>query len=280
MSIEEKYGLTDGLTEGLTEGRSSFEKVEDDKNNYTMGAQEYYTQAMKNIRSNRHVQVDEDVLQKIEQTESRIKEKYGVDSIHYRKFVEKLQIYENLKDNVEILKKGNKKRAVIITVLIGVSVMAICAGIFLAMNTDTYYINQGQYNRIYKRNIFGTVECFKNVSCNALIKEGDELFYIKKEDSKIYSTSVKNEEDESLICDDSAEAFKIVDDYIYYINNSDGKKLYRIDTFGNDKEMLSEEACLSISVDKKNIEFVNESDPSSPKTYDTKTGEVKDSLIG
>ncbi|MGM9936416.1 MAG: DUF5050 domain-containing protein, partial [Candidatus Ornithomonoglobus sp.] len=196
-----------------------------------------------------------------------------------RKFIEKVQAYEKLQDSVTGLKKGNKKRQTIIKILIGVAAAAVIAGVVLTLNTNTFYINQGQYDRIYRRNLFGSVECFKSVSCDSLLKDGGRLYYIKSEDGKIYSTSAKNGADEVLITDDSAAEFKIVDGYIYYINNSDGQKLYRITTDGNNRGVISDEACISISVDKKNIEFINASNPEEPKLFDTKSGVTKDEYI-
>lgn len=279
MYGEESLDESERMTEGRTIPAAKKKEKTEDKNVYTMGAQQYYTEAMKNIRSNRHVQIDESILQDIEKTERRIAEKYGVDSKHYMKFIEKVRSLENLKDNVENLKKDNKRRAAIIKILVCVAAAAVIVGVIFALNTKTFYINQGEYDRIYRRNLFGSIECFKSVSCESLIKDGKRLYYIKSGDNKIYSTSAKNGADEVLVSDDTSSSFKIVDGYIYYINNSDGQKLYRIDTDGNNKELLSDEACISISLDKKNIEFVNASDPSAPKIYDTKNETIKDEFI-
>ncbi len=278
MNEEERLDASESMTEGRTIPLRE-NREEEDQNIYTRGAQEIYTEAIKNIRNNRHIHVDESVLQDIERTERRIAEKYGVNSKHYLKFIEKVRSFENIKDNVETLKKDNKKRATIIKILVGVAIAAVIAGVILALNTNTFYINQGEYDYIYRRNLFGNVECFKSVPCDGLLKDGNRLYYIKTEDKKIYSTSAKDGKDEELIADDAAAAFKIVDGYIYYINNSDGQRLYRIDTDGKNRESISDEACLSISVDKKNIEFINASDLESPKLYDTKNETIKDEYI-
>ena len=279
MYEEEEIDISENVTKGNDISPTPKSQAQEDNGFYTMGAQEMYNAAMRSIRSNRHIHIDESVLQDIEKTERRIAEKYGVDSAHYRKFIEKVRSLENLKDDVERLKKDNAKRSVIIKILICVAAVAVVIGVIFALNTNTFYINQGQYHRIYRKNLFGTVECFKSVSCNGLLKDKNRLYYIKSEDNKIYSTSAKNGADEVLIADDAASAFKIVDEYIYYINLSDGQKLYRVDTDGNNREAISNEACISISVDKKNIVFINASDPSSPKLYDTESETIKDEYI-
>ncbi|MGM9935807.1 MAG: protein kinase, partial [Candidatus Ornithomonoglobus sp.] len=94
VSTEERQEVRDMYiedeSERETEGRRSPEvrntAEEEDKNNFTMGAQAVYTETMRRIRDNRHRQVDESVLQDIERTEQRLAKKYGVDSPQYRKF--------------------------------------------------------------------------------------------------------------------------------------------------------------------------------------------------
>lgn len=246
-----------------------------DRNNYTIGLQEVYNETMRSIRSNRHVTIDEEQLKNIEKTEQRVAEKYGTDSPQYRKFVEKVRTLQDVKDNVKRLKKGNKKRAVIIKVLIGVAAAAVIAAVVFILNSDTYFINDGQYNQIYKRNLFGKVEQFSDASCTALEKDGRDLYFIAASDGRIYRTPISDSSERVPITIDSASAMKIMDDSIYYINASDGQKLYKVDTEGNDRTAITQEAVVSISEEDGKLRFVTAAEPASPKLYDTDTGEIR-----
>lgn len=254
-------------------------KSDDDELIYTMGAQAYYTQAMANIRSNRHVKVDENLLNKIDEVGKRISDKYGFESNEFIKFAQKVKDYENLKDIVGGLQRDNNRRKNIIKGLIGVGAAAVIAVVILLFKTNTFYVNQGNYNYIYQKNLLDTVECFKTVSCNNLIKDGNRLYYIDLSNNQIFSTSARNGEDDVQVTEDTAKHFKIKGDYIYYINLSDSNKLYRINKDGTDNKCIYDEPCVSLTVEKKNIKFSLESNPAEYLLFDTKTEEIKNAII-
>ncbi|MCC8169801.1 MAG: DUF5050 domain-containing protein, partial [Oscillospiraceae bacterium] len=251
----------------------------ENENIYTMGAQAYYTEAMGSIKNNRQVDIDGESLQNIDEVSKKIAEKYGYESKEFRKFTEKLRILEDVKENNEILKKDNKKRALTIKILCGVACAAIIVGIVFLLNTDTYYINQGQFDRIYKKNLIGTTECFKEVPAENLIKKSKYLYYINQEDRKLYKSSIKNGTDEEVLSEDAVTVFRIKDDYIYYLNTGDDDKLYRMETDGTDVSCVYDKRCASISLEDGNIEIVPADNPSDLLILNTKDLSVKEALV-
>lgn len=251
----------------------------EDENIYTMGAQAYYTEALGSIRNNRHIQADESMLQNIDKVSKEIAEKYGYESKEFKKFVEKLKTLEDIKELTGMLEKQNKKRTNIIKILCGVASLAVVVGVVLLLNTTTYYVNQGQFSRIYKRNLIGATECFKQVPAENLIKDGKNLYYINKDDRKLYRTSTKDGVDESVMTDDSVKMFKISKGNIFYINSSDGNKLYKIDTDSGETVCTYDKNCMNISLDKSDIEIITAEDPSKPIILDTDDLSLKEKLI-
>lgn len=254
-------------------------KEEIDQNIYTMGAQAYYTEAMSQLRSNRHVQVDESILQEIDKVSKKLSDKYGYESHEYRKFLQKLKDYENKADELRRLGKQNKFRSVLMKILIGLAAAAVIVLVFFLFNTTSFFANQGQYNHIYKRNVMGTVELFKEVPAQTVIKKGGRIYYINLNDAHIYSISAKDGSDEVRLGNDEVINFVIIGDYICYINHSDGGKLYEMTLDGTDRAKVFDEKCRSISNEGKTVEIIPENDPSNPQSYNPKNGELKKAVV-
>lgn len=287
---ENEFAAINGSNENVRINNIQYKSQEDsgsvtpkerdgDENIYTMGAQSYYTEALGSIRNNRKIQFDDSNMQNIDEVAQKIAEKYGYESKEFKKFTEKLKTFEDVKENNEVLRKGNKTRTNIIKILCGVAALAVIAGIVLLLNSTTYYINQGQFNRIYKKTFIGASECFKQVSVENLIKKGSNLYYINQDDRKIYRSSVKNGVDEDVICEDSVKMFKIVDKYIIYINSGNSDKLYRIGIDGGGSECIYDGSCTNISVDKSNIEFITAEEPPKTMILNTDDLSVKEKII-
>ncbi len=250
-----------------------------DQNIYTMGAQAYYTEAMSQLRSNRHVQVDESILQEIDKVSQKLSDKYGYESHEYRKFLQKLKDYENKADELRRLGRENKFRSVLMKILIGLVAVAVIVLVFFLFNTTSFFANQGQYNHIYKRNVMGTVEMFKEVPAKTVIKKGGRLYYINMNDNHIYSISAKDGGDEIRLGNDVVTNFVLIGDYICYINESDGGKLYEMTVDGTDRTKVYDGKCRSISNEGKTVEFIPENDPGNPQSYNPKSGELKKAVV-
>ena len=185
----------------------------------------------------------------------------------------------DIREDNEVLQAENKKRANIIKILCGAAVAAIILGVVFLLNSTTYYINQGQFNRIYKRTLFGSVECFKEVSAENLEKSKNNLYYINASDRKIYRTSTKDGTDEETIGDGTASMFKIEGDYLYYINSGDSNKLYRTNLKNGTSECVYDKNCITMSEKKGDIEFIAAENPNKPMILDTKSLSVTEALI-
>lgn len=270
----------EGVKTTASENAGGQTKETEDENAYTMGAQSYYTDALGSIGSNRQTEADEGVLDNIDVVRQKIAEKYGAESKEFLKFNEKLRNLEEIKDNNQVLQAENKKRANIIKILCGAAAAAIVLGVVVMLNSTTYYINQGQYNRIYKRTLFGSTECFKEVAASNLEKDSSDLYYINTGDQKIYRVSTKNGADEETIGDGTALMFRIEGKYLYYINTSDGNKLYRTNLSDGTTECVYDKDCVSISSDDGDIRIITSEDQTKPMILDTKTLEVTEAESG
>ena len=250
-----------------------------DENEYTQGVQGYYTEALRNIKGNRHSTYNANVLSNVDNIRRQIVDRYGFESKEYRKFTEKIRKLQEIQETNLSLKNNNNKKKKIIFILCVVTALCIASAIMLFLNSDTYYVNQGQFNTIYKRSLTGTVECFKSVSVRNLEKKGSYLYYIDLADDKICRTSTKNGAEDKVISGYKASVFKIVDEYLYYINIDDGNKLYRVNTDGENESCVYDGGCLNISTNKGDVEFVVNDGSNLTKILDTDDLSIRDNVI-
>lgn len=141
-------------------------------------------------------------------------------------------------------------------VLGGIGVCIIIAIVIFVFNTTSYYINQGDYNYVYKKAMFSAPEKYLEESVLAMTKDKSDLYYIAKEDNKLYDISLKNDEKRN-ITEDKVSEFKIIGDYIYYINTSDKNCLYRLNKSSTETQKIYEKGCKNLSIESKNLLFID-----------------------
>lgn len=115
-------------------------------------------------------------------------------------------------------------------------------------DSGIYYINRDDGNSIYQMPLDGG-EGYKLgiTACKSLQLYNNSLYLIGEDDGCIYSLSL--EQGLIKLNDDSCECFNISDGWIYYSNNSDEGRLYKIRLDGSSKQKLSdEETCHTIHV--------------------------------
>ena len=181
---------------------------------------------------------------------------YGIDSIQVKKWTEQLQKIEYYKELQQKAIKKHKRQTVAMGVLGGIGVCIIIAIVIFVFNTTSYYINQGDYNYVYKKAMFSAPEKYLEESVLAMTKDKSDLYYIAKEDNKLYDISLKNDEKRN-ITEDKVSEFKIIGDYIYYINTSDKNCLYRLNKSSTETQKIYEKGCKNLSIESKNLLFID-----------------------
>lgn len=89
------------------------------------------------------------------------------------------------------------------------------------------------------------------LSYNAFELYGDLIYYRDVNNGKIYKTNTN--EENIKICDDSVFFFNIYEDWIYYSNADDKKRLYKIKTNGREQTKLSSSDYSGIEISKMDI---------------------------
>lgn len=164
-----------------------------DEDIYTMGAKAYYETAITNLRTNKtHLKIDESVLKDIDKISVRIANKYGYESNEFRKFAEKVRSYETLQDDVGKLIRATKRRQILARCIAFLCVIAVATGIYLLLNTNTYYRDPSDFYYIYRRNIFGNKEKVIKVQADSLAKYKGKLYFIGKNDKHLYYANIKD----------------------------------------------------------------------------------------
>lgn len=225
----------------------------------TMALQMEYTESLKDKKDSRKLETVQFVEIDKEQS-NRMTQKlidiYGIDSIQVKKWTEQLQKIEYYKELQQKAIKKHKRQTVAMGVLGGIGVCIIIAIVIFVFNTTSYYINQGDYNYVYKKTMFSAPEKYLEESVLAMTKDKSDLYYIAKEDNKLYDISLKNDEKRN-ITEDKVSEFKIIGDYIYYINTSDKNCLYRLNKSSTETQKIYEKGCKNLSIESKNLLFID-----------------------
>ena len=225
----------------------------------TMALQMEYTESLKDKKDSRKLETVQFVEIDKEQS-NRMTQKlidiYGIDSIQVKKWTEQLQKIEYYKELQQKAIKKHKRQTVAMGVLGGIGVCIIIAIVIFVLNTNSYYINQGDYNYVYKKAMFSAPEKYLEESVLAMTKDKSDLYYIAKEDNKLYDISLKNDEKRN-ITEDKVSEFKIIGDYIYYINTSDKNCLYRLNKSSTETQKIYEKGCKNLSIESKNLLFID-----------------------
>ena len=123
----------------------------------TMALQMEYTESLKDKKDSRKLETVQFVEIDKEQS-NRMTQKlidiYGIDSIQVKKWTEQLQKIEYYKELQQKAIKKHKRQTVAMGVLGGIGVCIIIAIVIFVFNTTSYYINQGDYNYVYKKAMF------------------------------------------------------------------------------------------------------------------------------
>ena len=228
----------------------------------TMGLQMEYTDSLKEKRDNRKlaamqfVEIDEDKSSRITQ---KLIEVYGQESFQVKKWLEQLQKIKIYKAAQQKAEKKRKRQFIIMCVMCVVSVLLIAGIIFLALNSTTYYVNQGDYGHIYKKTMFGAPQMYCDIPATGLVKQGSDLYFRGKEDDTLYSMSTGNG-NVRVLSSNSASEFRYLNNYIYYVNNTDGDKLYRVRADGTGDEEVYDHAVSTLNTKGNDLTFYDERD--------------------
>lgn len=242
----------------------------------TMGLQMEYTESLAEKHDNRSIEtvkfidVEDDKIKEI--TQSLIKE-YGEESKQVQKWLEQLRKIEMYKDLQRRAIKQKKMQTTIAGILIAFGVLLIAGCIFMLSNSTNYYVNLGDYSHIYKKTILGAPEKISDVSALTIQKQGFDIYYIDKSNSGLYKLNLKTEESE-LITSSETAYFVATSNSIFYINKSQGNKLYWISTeSGESKEIINNE-CSELTLKRKELQVKVAT--GGTYTVNTKTGDVID----
>ena len=102
---------------------------------------------------------------------------------------------------------------------------------------------------ITKNKIWNIVVSGDWIYYNDMFNGGTSNLYKMKKDG----TQITKISDDNLMCKNNEViscSWKVCENYIYYVNASDGSKLYRISIAGTDKKVLNEEKCAFINLEK------------------------------
>ena len=243
----------------------------------TMALQMEYTDSLakkKDTRKLETVQFVEVDAQKSSEITRKLIEIYGSDSIQVRKWVEQLQKIERYRAEQQKAIKKRKRQMIIMGALSIAAIAIIVVIVIFMLNSTDYYINQGDYNHIYRKTIFGAPELYREESVSALVKDGNDLYYIRTSNGKICGLSIKSNV-EKEITESTAKEFKIVGKYIYYINASDGNTLYQISTSGIGGGRLYDKACEDLNVSGSELTF-KDTESGAVKALNTKTFSISE----
>lgn len=243
----------------------------------TMASQMEYTDSLAQKKENRKleaVQFVEVDAQKSEEITRKLVDIYGSDSIQVKKWTEQLKKIERYREEQKKAISKRKRQMIIMSALSVIAAAIILTIIIFMLNSTSYYVNQGDYNHIYKKTMLGAPELYRDESVSALVKEGSDLYYIKTASGKICALDVKNDE-ETEITESSANEFKIIGEDIYYINASDNDTLYTISVNGTNNQKVHDESCEDLNISGSDLIF-KEKKSGETKMLDTKTLNVSE----
>lgn len=242
----------------------------------TMGLQMEYTEKLAEKHDNRSIEavqfidVDNEKIKEI--TQNLIKE-YGEDSKQVQKWLEQLRKIEMYKDLQRRAIKQKKTQTMIASVLIAFGVLLIAGCIFMFSNSTNYYVNLGDYSHIYKKTMFGVPESVSDVSALSIQKQGSYIYYIDKKTARLCKLNLKTKGSET-ITENETTYFVVTGKSIFYINKSEGDKLYWISTDGGEPKKIIDNECSTLTLKGKELKVKATS--GGNYTVNTKTGAIID----
>lgn len=242
----------------------------------TMGLQMEYTEKLAEKHDNRSIEIVQfiDIEDyKIKEITQKLIKEYGEDSKQVQKWLEQLRKIEMYKDLQRRAIKQRKTQTMIASVLIAFGVLLIGGCIFMLSNSTNYYVNLGDYSHIYKKTMFGVPESVSDVSALTIQKQGSYIYYIDKKTAGLYKLNLKTQEPEAITTNE-ATYFVVTGKSIFYINKSEGDKLYWISTNGGESKEIIDNECSELTLKGKKLKVKASS--GGTFTVNAKTGEVID----
>lgn len=123
-------------------------------------------------------------------------------------------------------------------------------------NKLIYYINKKD-NRVYSIDIDGKnkkIVLSRKVEL-LLVEDGALYFTAMNSDNKPEMIMLDKSNKEFIISNDNAHSLNYLNKEIYYINKSDGGKLYAIKQNGTNKRMVSGDSCFQVSIFNNKIYY-------------------------
>ncbi|MDW8799669.1 DUF5050 domain-containing protein [Clostridium sp. A1-XYC3] len=144
-------------------------------------------------------------------------------------------------------------------------------------NSWIYYKNTADSNKLYRKSVTGVDDyVISDDSVNYVNTVGDWVYYSSyKDGGNIYKVRTDGTQRQK-ICDDMASYINVVGDKIYYINNSDRGRIYIIDSQGR-RQFISDSA-KQLAVGDSFLFYINASDGNKLYSYNLLNNGMKTKL--
>jgi len=110
--------------------------------------------------------------------------------------------------------------------------------------TDNYLFGYSFFNKTLKRmNVVDGTKVEFNVNGTYFVVDGEWIYFSNNEDNKkLYRIRIDGS-DLTKLCDDKVARIVVFEDFVYYVNNHDSDCLYKIGKHGDNSHKISSKNC-------------------------------------
>lgn len=215
----------------------------------------------------------------------------GLNAAAAKKLMQKTQQLENAEGRMRGMKRKGRKLKAGVAAAAAVAVLAIAAGVFLwpytisysANSDDNYYLYRYQFGRPQEKILkedgepipASYVKCdgvwiYFSLHDKPFSDEGDHRLYKVRTDG----TGMV------MLSEDHCEYNILYDGWIYYLNQLENNALYRVDIYGNNRQMLmDEEKITSMYMEKENGKIVVSLESGGTRVLDVAGADTIDKIL-